>query len=86
MNEAEILEKVLAVFAANGINVESVTVDTMLGSPELELDSVVFMKVFIELENVFQIEIDYQDAVDQDSHTVGSLIDYLVERTTSQDK
>ncbi|UFJ42444.1 acyl carrier protein [Brevibacillus humidisoli] len=81
MNREQVEQNVRAILAANGVDVSRATTRSVFGSPELQLNSVQFMKVFVDLENTFQLEIDYTSAVSDDKRTLGSLIDYLYEQT-----
>ncbi|MBO8162766.1 MAG: acyl carrier protein [Brevibacillus sp.] len=80
MNYDEVEEKVRAILSRHGVDVSQATHHSAFGSSELLLNSVQFMKVFVDLENAFQLEIDYTKAVPEDCRTLGSLLAYLWEQ------
>lgn len=84
MKRKQVEQQVLKILQANGVDVARATPQSVFGSAELQLNSVQFMKVFVDLENTFQLAIDYTAAISDDKRTLGSLIDYLCEQTCAQ--
>ncbi|CAM4261088.1 hypothetical protein BAMA_04445 [Bacillus manliponensis] len=76
MKKEEIFEKVKSVFKDNEIRTEDLQLSHQLGSGVLKIDSVKFMKLMVDLENEFDIELDYRDTFGQDN-TLDELIDYI---------
>lgn len=76
MKREEIFEKVKSIFNDNEIKTEGLQLKHQLGSGLLQIDSVKFMKLMVDLENEFDVELDYRDTFGQDN-TVGDLVDYI---------
>lgn len=61
MTQLALIERVKNCLQRINIVVNELNVDTVIGRGELELDSIKFMEFFVELENEFNIVIDYRE-------------------------
>ncbi|HDR7761789.1 acyl carrier protein [Bacillus cereus] len=82
MKREGIFQKIKSVFKENEIDTENLKLSHQLGSGLLRIDSVKFMKLMVDLENEFDIELDYRDTFGQDN-TLEELIDYIEEKYAS---
>ncbi|WP_341279686.1 phosphopantetheine-binding protein [Paenibacillus sp. FSL H8-0537] len=63
-----------------GIEASQFRHEAVFGTAELPLDSVMFMRLLVELENAFQVEINLLELTRGEALTYGQLLDYLAER------
>ncbi|MEC1686916.1 acyl carrier protein [Bacillus halotolerans] len=61
MTQLALIERVKNCLQRINIVVNELNVDAVIGRGELELDSIKFMEFFVELENEFNIVIDYRE-------------------------
>ncbi|GAA4726277.1 acyl carrier protein [Brevibacillus fulvus] len=76
-NRQEVFMEILTVFNENNVNTDALSFDVRLDAPDFPIDSVLFMKLLVDLENRFQIELNYPEALGAEKPTLGSLTDYI---------
>lgn len=82
MNIEQKLKDVIANVATQDVDAESITEKTILTN-DLGYDSVQVIKLVVELENEFNIEID-DDDLDIENLTVYSKLHKMIERKTKE--
>lgn len=65
------------ILAGCGAEESVLTEESCIGDPELELSSVRFIQVMVELENVFDVELDVRNIWNGDRRPLSELLDYI---------
>ncbi|MBK5452288.1 acyl carrier protein [Bacillus mycoides] len=77
MSREEILTKLKLVLSDNNISTQELKMEDRIGYGKLKIDSIKFMKLMVDLENEFNIELDYRETFDEHSNTIEHLVQYI---------
>ncbi|MBU8772078.1 acyl carrier protein [Cytobacillus oceanisediminis] len=79
MNREDIEKKLIEILTTHEIE-HIFKPSTNIGSKTLSLDSVKFLKVCVDIENAFGIELQYEDAISSNFQTLEGMVQLVVAR------
>ncbi|MGE7217419.1 hypothetical protein ACQKJC_13025 [Priestia koreensis] len=79
------LSKIYDILKNHDICVDYINEDTVINSDKLIIDSILFMKIFVELENFALVEIDYTE-LPINHLTIGQIAKYIEGKTLTHVK